>query len=157
MNLTYDELLKVAEESNLIVKEKPLKGYEGRIKGNRIAIKKDMTEAEKTSALIEEISHSFKNAGNILDMSDTKNRKQEYQARLWAYNKQIGLIGLIQAYESRCQNVFEIADYLNITEEFLMEALEFYKRKYGVSVVIDNYIIQFIPSLFIRRKKWTIT
>ncbi|HCX63027.1 MAG TPA: hypothetical protein DHU59_11410 [Clostridiales bacterium] len=145
--MTYDELLREAEDNGLIVKEKPLKEYEGRIKGNRIAIKKDMTEAEKACALVEEISHFYKNVGNILNLSDVRNVKQEYQARLWAYDKQVGLIGIVQAYENRCKDLYEMAEYLNVTEEFLSEALEYYKCKYGVSVKLDTYILQFIPNL----------
>ncbi len=145
--MTYEELLQEAADNNLIVKEKPLKEYEGRIKDNKIAIRRDMTEAEKTCALVEEISHFYKNTGNIIDLSNIINAKQEHQARAWAYDKQIGLIGIVQAYEHRCQNREEMAEYLNVTEEFLLEALEYYKCKYGVSVKLDTYIIQFIPNL----------
>ncbi len=38
--MTYEELLMEAETHELIVKQKLLKAYKGRIKGNRIAIKK---------------------------------------------------------------------------------------------------------------------
>ena len=145
--MTYEELLQEAYDNNLIVKEKPLKGYEGRIKKNKIAIKKDMTLTEKSCALSEELGHYFTNTGNVIDLSDTRNIKQELQARFWAYNKQIGLIGIVQAYENRCQSRKEIAEYLNVTEKFLSEALTCYKSKYGVSVKIDNYIIRFIPNL----------
>ena len=44
---TYDDLLIEADNNNLITKEKPLRANKGRIKGNRIAIKKDLTETEK--------------------------------------------------------------------------------------------------------------
>ena len=82
-------------------------------------------------------------------MTDAQNRKQERQARLWAYNKQIGLAGIIRSFEAGCQDMHEIAEYLEVTEEFLHEAIECYRNKYGVFTTLDNYIIYFIPNLTI--------
>lgn len=58
------------------------------------------TSAEKTCVLAEELGHHHTSVGDILDMTDVSNRKQERQARLWGYNKLIGLAGLINAYEA---------------------------------------------------------
>ena len=44
---TYTDLLIEADKQRLITKEKPLRANYGRIKGNRIAIKKDLDEIEK--------------------------------------------------------------------------------------------------------------
>ena len=57
----------------------------------------------------------------------------------------IGLRRLIDAFEHGCNNRHEIATYLDVTEDFLIEALDCYREKYGVSVVVDNYIIYFEP------------
>ncbi len=54
---------------------------------------------EKACVLAEELGHHHTSVGNILDMDLTGNRKQERQARLWAYNKLIGLSGIIEAFE----------------------------------------------------------
>lgn len=34
-----------------------------------------------------------------------------------------------------------------VTEEFLREAIEYYKIKYGLFAEIDNYVIYFYPSI----------
>ena len=112
-----------------------------------IAIREDMTIPEKTCALAEELGHHYTSVGNILDLTSAANRKQERQARLWAYNKQIGLIGLVRAFEHGCQNRFEIAEYLEVTEEFLEECIECYRNKYGICKRVDNYVVYFIPQL----------
>lgn len=143
----YEALLDEACDNGLTVKEKPLKYNNGRIKGNRIAIRKDMNTTEKACVLAEELGHYYTTVGNILDMSILANRKQERQARLWAYNKQIGLQGLIRAYEAGCQNRYEVAEYLEVTNEFLTECIECYRQKYGVGTTVDNYYIMFIPYL----------
>lgn len=107
------------------------------------------TTAERTCVLAEELGHHYTSLGDILDMSNTQNRKQERQARLWAYNKLIGLNGIIQAYEAGCQNRHDVAEYLEVTEEFLEECISCYREKYGTYTTIDNYYIMFIPSLMV--------
>ena len=66
---------------------------------------------------------------------------------MWAYNKMIGLMGIIRCYEHGCQSKHEMAEYLEVTEEFLSEALERYHQKYGKFTTVDNYAIYFEPCL----------
>lgn len=146
--MNYEELLIEADNNNLITKEKPLLANAGRIKGNHIAIKKDLpTQNEKACVLAEELGHFYTSTGDILDMSNDNSRKQELKARLWAYNKQIGLSGIIACHKAHCSTLHDMADFLKVTETFLSDALNSYKSKYGVCVHIDNYIIVFEPYL----------
>lgn len=110
------------------------------------------TSKERACILAEELGHHHTSVGVIVDLSDAQNRKQERQARIWAYNKQIGLRGLIKAYEQGCKNRYEIAEFLEVTEEFLEDAIKCYREKYGVYTAIDNYIVYFIPQLIISKK-----
>lgn len=111
-----------------------------------VALNKELeTSTEKKCILLEELGHHYTSTGDILDLSVVQNRKQERQARIWAYNKQIGLKGLINAYEHGCKNRHEIAEYLEVTESFLQEAVDCYHEKYGVFTQIDNYVIYFSP------------
>ncbi len=146
----YEQLLSSSDE-NIIVIEKQFKSKaKGLCKGNKIGISADIdTSTEKACVLAEELGHHYTTVGNIVDMTDAQNRKQERQARLWAYNKQIGLAGIIRAFGAGCQDMHEIAEYLEVTEEFLHEAIECYRNKYGVFTTLDNYIIYFIPNLTI--------
>ncbi len=145
--MTYEELLIEADNNNLTVKEKPLPISKGRIKGKRIAIRKGMTEVEKACVLAEELGHYYTAVGNILDQSSVENRKQEMQGRILAYNKQVGLCGIIDAYLHHCQNLSESAEYLGVSEEFLNDALTYYRNKYGVYTTLDNYAIIFEPNI----------
>lgn len=148
----YECLLIEAGNEGLIVKELPLRGYDGRIKGNRVAISRSLTQTQKSCVLAEELGHYYTTVGNILDQSDAGNRKQESRARLWAYNKMVGLIGIIEAHKNRCQNLSEMAEHLNVSESFLKETLERYRMKYGCKVEIDNFIILFEPQLAVIEK-----
>nr|DAJ65595.1 MAG TPA: IrrE protein [Caudoviricetes sp.]DAR97662.1 MAG TPA: IrrE protein [Caudoviricetes sp.] len=139
--------------SNLIVKEKPLINNDGLISGNRIAIRKNIaTTTEKACVLAEELGHHYTTTGNILDQQNVVNAKQELHARTWAYNECIGLIGIVKAFESGCKSLYEMADYLNVTEDFLKDALESFRRKYGIYTEIDNYFIFFEPYISVMRK-----
>lgn len=125
--------------------EETLKGIY--IDGN-IAINTSVNDkVERACVLAEELGHHYTSVGDIIDMENAQNRKQERQARLWAYNKLIGLRGIIQAYEAGCQNSYEIAEYLEVTEEYLQDCIECYRDKYGVGVEVDNFYIMFIPHL----------
>ena len=144
--MNYEQLLTAADQEGLLVKEQPLTEHDGLIRGSHIAIRKDIeTQAEKSCVLAEEIGHYRTSSGNILDQNKVESRKQEYRARLYGYNLKIGLAGLIRAYEARCRNRYEMAEYLDVTEEYLEEAIDCYKAKYGLYASVDNYIIYFEP------------
>ena len=144
----YEKLQDKAYMEGLTVREKPLRANDGLIKGDRIAIRKDITtNTEKSCVLAEELGHHYTTTGNIIDQSDNKNRKQELKARAWAYNEMIGLNGIIKAYEAGCRSRSEAAECLSVTEAFLQEAMEYYRIKYGVAVSSDRYVIYFEPCL----------
>lgn len=144
--MTYDDLLVEADTQGLIVREKDIPGYNGRIYKNRVAINKDIpTSTTKACILAEELGHHYTTVGNILNQDDAMNRKQEQQARLWAYDKLIGLMGIVNSYKAGCRNQHEMAEYLEVDEQFLVAALERYTSKYGTYTTIDNYMISFEP------------
>lgn len=151
--MEYDALLDEANAEGISVKERPFKTYDGRLKGKDIYLRKDMNTTEKTCVLAEEMGHHYTTVGNILDMESIQNRKQERQARLHGYNRLIGLAGLIEAYEHGCQNRYEIAEFLEVTDEFLEDCINCYRDKYGIGTTVDNYYIAFIPHLMVGKIK----
>lgn len=144
---TYEDILIEASNNGLLTKEKALRAHKGRIKGNRIAINDKLTETEKKCIMAEELGHYYTGSGDILDQSSVSNRKQEIQGRIYAYNKLIGLMGIVNAYKNRCTSISESAEFLGITEEFLKDALSYYKSKYGRCTTIDNYTVFFEPCV----------
>lgn len=56
-------------------------------------------------------------------------------------------MGIVNAYKNHCANISETAEHLGVPEDFLKEALNHYKSKYGSHVVIDNYVIFFEPNV----------
>lgn len=146
--LSYDELKN--QYSELIIEEMDLSkvnGLKGLYYNGRIAINEKMTDTEKSCVLAEEIGHHYTTCGNILDQQNIQNRKQERRARLWAYNKLLKLSDIINAYNYGCENIYEAANFLNVSEDFLREAIKAYRSKYGSYVRVDEYIITFEPNL----------
>nr|DAG79996.1 MAG TPA: IrrE protein [Caudoviricetes sp.] len=128
-----------------------VKGLKGLCINQDIAIEKNLGQVEKSCVLAEELGHYFTSYGNILNQNDIMNRKQEYRARLYGYNLKIGLTGIISAYNTGCRNLYEMAEFLDVTEEYLKDAIECYRKKYGVFVAVDNYLIYFEPQLSVAK------
>ena len=153
MNL-YEEMQEEAYNDGIDVCD--YRFSSNRIKGlycdGTVAIEKKLTQTQKACVLAEELGHHFTTVGNILDQSDPAARKQELRARLWAYDKVIGLSGIIHGFRSHCRNRHELADCLHVSEEFLQEAIDCYREKYGCSVELDGYLIVFDPSLAVIEK-----
>lgn len=149
----YETLLENASDAGVIVDE--TSHFCGtKIKGlyldKHIAISKDIsTDTEKACILAEELGHHYTATGNILDQSTVENRKQEMRGRIVAYNKLVGLRGIVDAYLNHCQSISESAEYLEVTEEFLIDSLNYYRNKYGVYTKLDNYVIFFQPNLVV--------
>ena len=92
----------------------------------------------------------YTSSGDILDQDNIMKQKQEYRARLYGYNLKIGLTGLISAYEAGCRNLYEVAEFLDATEEYLKDAIDCYHAKYGQYTAVDNYVIYFEPFAVMR-------
>lgn len=147
MNIT-EELRQQAMDSGAEVID--WKFHSDRIKGlycdGVIAMSDSIgTSAEKSCILAEELGHHLTAVGDIIDQSDSGKRKQELRGRIWAYNRLIGLTGIIRAYKAGCRNRYEVAELLQVSEGTLQEALDYYREKYGLYTQVDNYIIYFEP------------
>lgn len=144
----YEELLQKGYDEGLIIKEKPLfSNIEGVCKGNKIALNTNMldTLTQKRCILAEEIWHSKVTVGDITDTTDISNLKQERFTRVCAIKELTPLDRIVQGLLHYCDNIYELADYLNVTVEFLQEAFEYYISKYGNKYYGKDYTICFNP------------
>lgn len=150
----YEQLIEEIEEEGIEVKEMYFNSP--RIKGlcvhNTIALNSQLeTYAEKMCVLAEEIGHYYTSTGNILDQSKIENRKQERRARGWGYEKLIPIPKLIEAYLIGARNRYELAEFLDVTESFLEDAINYYREKYGLYVKYGDYIVYFNPLAIYKR------
>lgn len=94
----YEQWLQKAEDMGLdVIENAPFESNaKGLVYDNRIGLNRQLKKSdEKACVLVEEIGHHCTGAGNILDLSQVINKKQELKARLWAYDHLIGLSGII--------------------------------------------------------------
>ena len=143
----YERLLHAAQKDGVEVVD--YKFNSDTIKGlyynGTIAINNRLDTIEKACVLAEELGHHFTSAGDIIDQNNMGNRKQEKKARLWAYKKMVTIDKLISAFEAGCRNKYEIAEHIEVTEDFLQEALDRYREIYGAGVQVRDYLIIFNP------------
>lgn len=149
--MLYDLLLKEAEKKNVKVEERDLpetiKGLQG---NNHIWINNKLSSRAKAGILAEELGHYETTYGNIIDQHDQLNRKQELQARTWGYKKALPLSQLIEAHECGVEDLYELAEFLDLDEQFIIEAIERFKAVYGHKVDYEKYTINFDPLKVIK-------
>lgn len=102
------------------------------------------TEVEKKCILAEEIGHYETSHGHILNNS-TNSNKQEKKARTWAYHELIKIESFIEASNKGIRSRYELAEYLDVTEEFLADAITRFIEIYGPYRIIGNYTVYFEP------------
>ena len=143
----YERLLHEAERENIEIVSWPLQGKTKALYCDGIiAINKNIsTTAEKTCILAEELGHYYTSYGDIIDTSITANRKQEVKARRWAVKRLITPKNIIKAFEAGCRSMYEMAEHLGVTEEFLTKTFETYNAMYGKYKKCGNYIVYFDP------------
>jgi hypothetical protein len=145
--MSYEKLLREAQLASVEVYEKQMRPSIKGLYSNKIVwINKHIsTSIEKRCILAEELGHYHTSHGTILDQSKLQNRKQENRARNWAYERLIPLSKIVQAHRVGIRNKYELADFFDVTEEFLERAINWYKEKHGLFKSIDGLTIYFEP------------
>jgi hypothetical protein len=147
----YEKLIR--ENKHLKIREIDM-SIKGLYKNGVIGISSRIdTNAERTCILAEEIGHHETSYGNILNQKDIVSVKQEKRARRRAHDLLIEVNELLAAYKAGCRNRYEVAEFLNITEQFLEEAYAEMKERYGMYLDTEEYIIYFEPIAFMRKFK----
>ena len=120
--MTPYEMLLAEYENNLDIEERHMIN-EGLYCDEFVWINRDLPEKRKLCILAEEIGHYETSVGNILDLNDIDNARQEHRARIWAYNCLLSMDDIFEAAKKGHTEVWDMAEYLNIDEKFLREYL----------------------------------
>ena len=103
------------------------------------------TQAELKCVLAEEIGHYHTSVGDILDKKVLHKEKEEEKAGRWAVDKLINPNDFIAAYNAGVRNRAELAEFLDVTEEFIEIALKHFTKVYGDRLILDKYTVFFDP------------
>ena len=141
----YEQLL--AENEHIKIKDTHSlpDGYSGFYKDGIILIDKDLSETRKAEVLYEELAHHKLTYGNILDQSKWINRKFENYAKRHGYEAALPLRIIVEAHHYGVSNLYELAQYVQLSEEHVLEILEHYRNKHGIHIHYGTYLIQFEP------------
>lgn len=111
----------------------------------KIYIRRNLSEVRKAEVLYEELAHHKLTYGNILDQSKWINRKFENYARRHGFISAVPLREIVEAYNYGVRNLYELSEYLQLSEEYILEAIEQYKKIYGIGTHYGEYSITFEP------------
>ncbi|KDE96612.1 ImmA/IrrE family metallo-endopeptidase [Staphylococcus capitis] len=141
----YEQLL--AENEHIKIKDTHSlpDGYSGFYKDGIILIDKDLSETRKAEVLFEELAHHKLTYGNILDQSKWINRKFESYARRHGYEAALPLRIIVESHHYGVNNLYELAQYVQLSEEYVLEILAYYKQKHGIGTHYGDYSITFEP------------
>ena len=153
IKLTYEELIDENPSVHVMNRYFNSENIKGLYFNENIAINSNIkTTSERICILAEELGHHYTSSGTIIDMQNTGNRKQEHLARYWAYSKLVTFDALINAFDKGCKNLYEYAECIGVTEQFLIDAMEQFKLKYGCYKQVGDYAFIFYPHYDIIKK-----
>ena len=145
--MTYDEMLEIASNEGIQVIEFDFSdtNMSGYYCDDIVFIDKNSASTiEKKCVLAEEIGHHFTAAaGDITEANDVTKLKIENLGRQWGYNQLISIEDIVYSIIGGCETAADIADHLDITEEFLSEATAYYAKKYGYETIIADHRVLF--------------
>ncbi|WP_213470940.1 ImmA/IrrE family metallo-endopeptidase [Staphylococcus caprae] len=140
----YEELLMQCEIEVTETQRVP-RGFDGWYQDNEIFIRPSLSETRKAEVLYEELAHHKLTYGNILDQSKWINRKFENYAKRHGYEAALPLRIIVEAHNYGVSSLYELADYVQLSEEHVLEILEHYKQKHGIGTHYGDYSITFEP------------
>lgn len=96
--------------------------------------------------LYEKLVNKYQDEETIMD------KKQEIFARRKGYEELIPLDDIIACFYLGLREYFEVAEFLEVTEEFLRHTVTHYAEKYGPMYDYGGYFINFGNSIDVYKK-----
>ena len=137
---SFEELQQIAADKGIDVVDWDFESnkIQGLYCDNVIAINKNISSSiAKACVLEEEIAHHDLTVGDIIIESIPQNCRQEQKARMLAFIRRVNL----------WDSISDIAEYMDVTEEFLVAAIERYRQKYGSYVQVDDDTLLLDPTV----------
>lgn len=142
---TYEELLDAVDKEVPVIETtlKTTTGFDGLYKDGFIFIERTLDPCLKKQILAEEYGHYLTSVGEIVDYCNLENGKQETKARAISFEKLITLDDILDAFFLGLIYSWQVADYLNLTVEFVQNAFAYIRGKYGDTFDYDGYRFSF--------------
>lgn len=101
------------------------------------------TNAERIVTVSEEITHSEFGTGNIIKQQTITDHKQEAVARKIGCLRLVSVNDLIDCFEKGILEVWEVADELEVTEQCILDALDYIKQTKGLYFFCNDKLVYF--------------
>ena len=96
--------------------------------GEHIIIRQDWTQAERACWLAEELGHHYTGSDRRLHYTAADDWRAEAKARKWAHDRLLSP-DAIRTAARNTDDIFEIADALDVSVEFLTESIDDFQSK----------------------------
>ena len=149
----YEELLTENEHIKIKDTHSLSNGYSGFYKDGVILIDKNLSERGKAEILYEELTNHKLTYGNILAQSKDINRTFENYAKRYGYEAALPLHIIVEAHNYGVNNLYALAEYIQLSEEYIAEILKHYKNKYGIGTHYGEHLITFDPLRVFKYKE----
>ena len=134
------DLYDIAEKSNIAVHNFKMKKAKAVSVPGNIGLdeSKMENEAEKTVCFAHELGHQFKNAFYDISSTFETRERQEARATRWAVNELVPVDELLKAFKTGHTEIYDLAEYFNVTEEFIRNAFYIYEVSGELNNIKNN-------------------
>ena len=140
----YEELLEIAKNEGVTVVDYDLgERLSGLYCDGCVLINKNSDTAEKYCTLAEELVHHYTATGNIVETDTIDKCRQEQQGRRLGYEMILPIQDILNVIIDGYDTLPLVAEQLDVTPEYLQEALIYYGKKYGPEAEYGDYIVTF--------------
>jgi uncharacterized protein (DUF433 family) len=110
-----------------------------------ILLREGLDRRSRLCILAEEVGHHVTTSGDITDQTTVPNVKREQIAKCWAYECLVSPECIVEALQAGARSVHELAEYMDVTDDFLINALEYLKLKKGPLINVENDVLIMEP------------
>ena len=141
-----DKIYALAEKENAEIIERKMTGNnKGFYADNIMMLDTKMSRKSRKGKAFEEFGHHFTSTGDIIDLKNKNNAKQEYKARAWGFEHHVPISDLVQCLLKAGNDIDYFLELLDIEPEDFFYVIQHYISKYGNYYKFDNYTVIFNP------------
>ena len=140
----YEELLEIAKNEGITVVDYELDDETiGLYCDGYVLINKNADAVERYCTLAEELGHHYTATDNIVETDTIEKCKQEHLGRRWGFEALLPINDILDVIIDGYDCIYLAAEQLDVTPEYLQEALVYYSQKYGPQMEYGDYIAIF--------------
>lgn len=146
---TLESLEQAARDQNiaLITHHLPVKGfYYASEDFAAIALSAKLeTACERCTILAHELGHYHTHPPDLFLVSESARDKYEHMADVWAAKTLLPVRKLIAAWQRGIRNVWDLAEYLDVTPDFINKSIDILEEQYGEYIYLGDVCLYFRP------------